>query len=312
MSRPDPSRSDPMRPDAESLRGKVVLVTGSGHGLGASLARAVAGSRARVVINCRADRTRAEALGEEIQRGGGEALVCRADVSDYGEAGDLVNETLKAFGRLDVLVNTVGAFGWKPVAEVDPSDWRSMMASNLDSVYNMSRLALPHMRRNNWGRIINVGAVGAERTEGLPNVAAFSAAKAGVIAFSKALALEEARCGVTVNVVCPGVLTDGDDADTEVALAAAARLGERAPMGRPGSLEDVVRAILFFASPAADYLTGQVLAVAGGWRLSATAPGPARRNLNSRSTKSDLSRPQIRLNCARLETLRGAKSSVFG
>ena len=76
-----------------------------------------------------------------------------------------------------------------------------------------------------------------------------------------------ARCGVTVNVVCPGVLTDGDDADTEVALAAAARLGERAPMGRPGSLEDVVRAILFFASPAADYLTGQVLAVAGGWRL---------------------------------------------
>ena len=267
MSRPDPSRLDAMHPDAESLRGKVVLVTGSGQGLGASLARAVAGSRARVVINCRADRRRAEALGEEIQRGGGEALVCRADVSNYGEAGDLVDETMKAFGRLDVLVNTVGAFAWKPVAEVDPSDWRAMMASNLDSVYNMSRLALPHMRRNNWGRIINVGAVGAERTEGLPNVAAFSAAKAGVIAFSKALALEEARCGVTVNVVCPGVLTDGDDADTEVDLAAAARLGERAPMGRPGSLEDVVRAILFFASPAADYLTGQVLAVAGGWRL---------------------------------------------
>jgi len=153
------------------------------------------------------------------------------------------------------------------VADVDPSDWRAMMASNLDSVYNMSRLALPHMRRNNWGRIINVGAVGAERTEGLPNVAAFSAAKAGVIAFSKALALEEARCGVTVNVVCPGVLTDGDGTDNEVVLAAAARLGERAPMGRPGCLEDVVRAILFFASPAADYLTGQVLAVAGGWRL---------------------------------------------
>jgi NAD(P)-dependent dehydrogenase (short-subunit alcohol dehydrogenase family) len=267
MSRPDASRSDLTRPDAESLRGKVVLVTGSGHGLGAALARAVAGSGARVVINCRADRRRAEALGEEIQRGGGEALVCRADVSEYDEAAALVEETLKAFGRLDVLVNAVGAFAWKPVAEVGPRDWRAVMASNLDSVYNVSRLALPHMRRNHWGRIINVGAVGAERTEGLPNVAAFSAAKAGVIAFSKALALEEARCGVTVNVVCPGVLTDGDDAATEIDLAAAARLGERAPMGRPGSLEDVVRAILFFASPAADYLTGQVLAVAGGWRL---------------------------------------------
>ena len=267
MSRTEASRSDLTGLDAESLRGKVVLVTGSGHGLGAALARAVAGNRARVVINCRDDRTRAEALGEEIQRGGGEALVCRADVTEYDEAAALVEETLKAFGRLDVLVNAVGAFAWKPVGEVGPGDWRAIMASNLDSVYNMSRLALPHMRRHNWGRIINLGAVGAERTEGLPNVAAFSAAKAGVIAFSKALALEEARCGVTVNVVCPGVLTDGDDAATDVDLAAAARLGERAPMGRPGSLEDVVRAILFFASPAADYLTGQVLAVAGGWRL---------------------------------------------
>src|SRR3954463_15530605 len=101
MSRPDAPRSDPpSRPDAESLRGKVVLVTGSGHGLGAALARAVAGSRARVVINCRADRRRAEALGEEIQKGGGEALVCRADVSEYDEAAGLVEETLKAFCRL--------------------------------------------------------------------------------------------------------------------------------------------------------------------------------------------------------------------
>ncbi|HEV7503120.1 MAG TPA: SDR family NAD(P)-dependent oxidoreductase [Vicinamibacteria bacterium] len=267
MSRPDGSRTDANGPEAESLRGKVVLVTGSGHGLGAALARAVAASRARVVINCRADRRRAEALGEEIQRGGGEALACRADVSVYEEAEELVEETIKAFGRLDVLVNVVGAFSWKPVAEVGPADWRDLMASNLDSVYNMSRLALPHMRRGHWGRIINLGAVGAERTEGPPNLAAFSAAKAAVIAFSKALALEEARCGVTVNVVCPGVLTDGDDGSTEDDLAAAARLGERAPIGRPGSLDDVVRAILFFASPAADYLTGQVLAVAGGWRL---------------------------------------------
>ena len=253
--------------DGDGLRGRVVLVTGSGNGLGAWIARAAARHQARVVVNCRRDERRAGNLCAELQKTGGEVLACRADVTAFGEAQALVEEVLKAFGRIDVLVNTVGVFAWKPVAELEPAEWRAMMASNLDSVYNMSRLALPHMRRNNWGRIINVGAVGAERTEGLPNVAAFSAAKAGVIAFSKALALEEARGGVTVNVVCPGVLTDGDDADTEMTLAAAARLGERAPMGRPGSLEDVVRAVLFFASPAADYLTGQVLAVAGGWRL---------------------------------------------
>ena len=85
-----------------------------------------------------------------------------------------------------------------------------MMASNLDSVYNMCRLVLPHMRKHHWGRIVNLGAVGAERAHGQPKVSAYSAAKAAVIAFSKALALEEARCGITVNVVSPGVLADGD------------------------------------------------------------------------------------------------------
>jgi NAD(P)-dependent dehydrogenase (short-subunit alcohol dehydrogenase family) len=248
------------RTDLESLRGRVVLVTGSGRGLGASLVRCLAAQRARVVVNCREDRKGAEGIGEEIQRTGGEALVCRADVTRYDEAEALVAETVRHFGQIDVLVNAVGSFSWKPVAEVGPVDWRTVMASNLDSVYNMSRLVLPHMRKNHWGRIVNVGAVGAERTDGHPNVAAFSAAKAGVIAFSKSLALEEARCGITINVVCPGVLTDGDSREGP-------GLGERSPMGRAGSVDDVVRAILFFASPAADYLTGQVLAVAGGWHL---------------------------------------------
>jgi NAD(P)-dependent dehydrogenase (short-subunit alcohol dehydrogenase family) len=249
------------RTDLESLRGRVVLVTGSGRGLGASLVRSLAAQRARVVVNCREDRKGAEGIGEEIQKTGGEAFVCRADVTRYDEAEALVAETVRHFGQIDVLVNAVGSFSWKPVADVGPVDWRAVMASNLDSVYNMSRLVLPHMRRNHWGRIVNVGAVGAERTDGHPNVAAFSAAKAGVIAFSKSLALEEARCGITINVVCPGVLTDGD------AREGPAGLGERSPMGRAGSVDDVVRAILFFASPAADYLTGQVLAVAGGWHL---------------------------------------------
>ncbi len=250
--------------DAEGLKGKVVLVTGSACGLGAVLVRAAAQRRARVVINCRTNRKRADALGQEIQKHGGEALVCRADVTDYEQARGLVDETLKAFGRVDVLVNAVGAFAWKPVAETGPDEWRALMASNLDSVYQMSRLVLPSMRRNHWGRIVNLGAVGSERTEGLPKVAAYSAAKAAVVAFSKALALEEARCGITVNVVSPGVLADGDAGRAGVESAYAE---DRIPVGRSGSPEDLVRAVLFFCSPAADFLTGQVLAVAGGWRL---------------------------------------------
>ena len=248
--------------DRDGIRDKVVLLTGSGHGLGAHLARAAADHRAQVVINCRADARRAQALGQDIQKRGGHALVCRADVTNYGEAQDLVAETVRAFGRVDVLVNTVGGFAWKPVAETEPGEWRDIVASNLDSVYHMSRLVLPHMRKQHWGRIVNLGAVGAERTFGHARVAAYSAAKAAVIAFSKALALEEARCGITVNVVCPGVLADG-----EATAHATEPSSDRIPVGRAGSPEDVARAIFFFCSPAADFITGQVLDVAGGWRL---------------------------------------------
>jgi 3-oxoacyl-[acyl-carrier protein] reductase len=252
--------------DAEMLKGKVVLVTGSSRGLGAALVRASAERRARVVINCRSHPRLAEAVGADVRKAGGEALVCRADVSDYAQAQGLVAETLKTFGRIDILVNTVGDFAWKPVAELEPAEWRQMMSSNLDSVYHMCRLALPGMRQNHFGRIINVGSVGAEQTLGQPKVSAYSAAKAAVIAFSKALALEEARTGVTVNVVSPGMI-DSNGEQTTHTLDENAKIGERLPMGRTGSAEDFVRAVLFFASPAAEYLTGQVLSVAGGWRV---------------------------------------------
>jgi NAD(P)-dependent dehydrogenase (short-subunit alcohol dehydrogenase family) len=251
--------------DAEILKGRVVLVTGSSRGLGAALVRASAERHARVVINCRSHPHAAEALGAELRRGGTDALVCRADVSDYAQAQGLVAETLKAFGRIDILVNTVGDFSWKPVAELEPSEWREMMASNLDSVYHMCRLALPAMRHHHFGRIINVGSVGAEHTGPQPKVSAYSAAKAGVIAFSKALALEEARYGVTVNVVSPGIIAANGEPGAHPPEENV-KIGERVPIGRPGSPDDFVRAVLFFASPAADYVTGQVLSVAGGWR----------------------------------------------
>jgi 3-oxoacyl-[acyl-carrier protein] reductase len=249
--------------DGQSLKGKVVLVTGAGRGLGAALVRTAADQRARVVINCRVNQKCAEGLAIEIQRSGGHALVCRADVTDYREAGALVDETVKAFGRVDILVNTVGSFSWKPVADMDAAEWRQTIASNLDSVYNMSRLVLPHMRKNHWGRIVNLGAIGAERAQGQPMVSAYCAAKAAVIAFSKALALEEARNGITINVVSPGVMADEGDHGDEIP----GKLRDRVPIGRGGTVDDVLRAIFFFASPAADFVTGQVLGVAGGWML---------------------------------------------
>jgi 3-oxoacyl-[acyl-carrier protein] reductase len=249
--------------DSQGLRGKVVLVTGAGRGIGAALVKAAADHRAKVVINCRVNQKCAESLALEIQKAGGQALVCRADVTDYVEASALVDETLKAFGRIDVLVNTVGTFSWKPLADIEPADWRQMMASNLDSVYNMSRLVLPHMRKNHWGRIVNLGAIGAERAQGQPMVSAYCAAKSAVIAFSRALALEEARHGITVNVVSPGVMEDEREGEEGVP----SKLRDRVPIGRAGTVEDVLRAMFFFTSPSADFLTGQVLGVSGGWML---------------------------------------------
>jgi NAD(P)-dependent dehydrogenase (short-subunit alcohol dehydrogenase family) len=242
--------------NAESLKGRVVIVTGRGHGLGASLARAAAARGAAVVVNCRADGTRAQVLAEELSGQGRRALAVRADVADYAQATRLVAEVMESLGRIDVLFNTVGSFLWKHVADMGPAEWRDTVASNLDSVFNMCRLVLPAMRQNRYGRIVSLGAVGAERALGQPEVAAYSAAKAAVIAFSRSLALEEARGGITVNVVCPGVFVDGE--------VPAPTVVQRVPVGRAGTHDDIIRAALFFASPAADFVTGQVLSISGG------------------------------------------------
>jgi 3-oxoacyl-[acyl-carrier protein] reductase len=244
--------------DDDALKSRVVVVTGSGRGLGACIARSAARLGARVVVNARTESAAVTAAA--IREEGAEALAVRADVSDYEQARGMVEQTRRAFGRLDVLVNTVGSFLWKPVADLEPAEWRATFASNLDSAYNTCRLALPLMRERHWGRILNFGSVGSAHAIGQPEVAAYSAAKAAVVAFSKALALEEARQGVTVNVICPGVFVEDETSPSSRKVA------ERVPVGRVGRWEDVARAVLFFASPAADFLTGQVLDVAGGWQ----------------------------------------------
>jgi len=246
------------------LRGRVVLVTGSGRGLGAAFAKAAGAEKARVVVNCQQDLKAAEAVAGAVRKAGGEAIAYRADVTDFDQASGLVEHTIKAWGQIDILVNTVGSLNWKSFSELEPAEFRRVIGSNLDSVFNTCRLVLPHMREKRFGRIVNFAAVGAESTLGEPQMAAYSAAKAGVVALSKALALEEARGGITVNVVSPGLLRD--ETGNKAARAADEMLGDRVPVGHAGRSADVVRAVLFFVSPAADFITGQVLEVAGGAR----------------------------------------------
>ena len=144
---------------------------------------------------------------------------------------ELIDAVAKQFGRLDVLVNNVGGFEWKPVVESSVEAWSAIIVSNLYSVFYTTKFALPMMRRQHWGRIVNLGAVGAERAFGQAKISAYSAAKAGMVAFTRSVALEEARHGITANVVNPPVIDEKG-----LTLEEAQRLTDvRFPVGRPAT-----------------------------------------------------------------------------
>ncbi len=246
-----------------SLRNRVALITGASRGIGKEIALSLGRAGARVAVSYRTDKLGAQRVVNQLQRFRTDAWAMAADVTDPDRAKELTEGVVRHFGRLDILVNNVGDFEWKPVLESTVEEWHAVLASNLYSAFYVSRGVLPTMRRQRWGRIINLGAVGAERAFGQAKIFAYSAAKAGLVAFSRSLALEEARYGVTVNVVNPPVIDN-----KELSLEEAQRISDaRFPVGRPATAQDVAEAVKFFASAEAVFITGQVLNVSGGWML---------------------------------------------
>jgi len=246
-----------------SLHHRTVLITGGSRGIGKGIAICLGREGARVAISYRSNKTGAQNTLRQLQADGAECFAVEADATDPQKVQFLVEKVTERFGRLDILVNNVGEFNWKLVAETSIEEWQKVLASNLLSVFYASKAVLPLMRRNRWGRIINLGAVGAERAFGQATISAYAAAKAAVVSFSRSLALEEAKHGITVNVINPSNIDE-----KELTIDEARRLHDsRFPIGRPPSAEDVSTAVKFFASDAADYITGQVLNVSGGWML---------------------------------------------
>ena len=244
-------------------RDRVALVAGGSRGIGKGIALRLAREGARVVIAYRSNKTAAQNALRQLQAQGAEVFAVETDVTDAARAEALVQTVLERTGRLDVLVNSVGNFRWGLVADSPLEEWREILSSNLFSVLYASRAALGPMRRQRWGRIINLGAVGAERGFGQAKISAYAAAKAAVVALTRSLAIEEAKYGITVNVVSPSTIDE-----KELTLAEARRIRDlRVPVGRPPTIEDVATAAAFFASEEADYITGQVLTVSGGWLL---------------------------------------------
>jgi len=199
----------------------------------------------------------------QIQSLGADCFAVEADATDSDKVQFLADTAAERFGRLDILVNNVGTFYWKAVVETTHEEWQRVIASNLFSTYYMSKAVVPVMRRQRWGRIINIGAVGAERAFGQATISAYAAAKAAVVSFTRSLAIEEAKHGITVNVINPSNVDEKD-----LTLDEARRIRDtRSPIGRPPSADDVAAAVKFFASDEADFITGQVLNVSGGWML---------------------------------------------
>ena len=238
-------------------------MTGGSRGIGKGVAAALAGEGARLAIAYRSNKAAAQNTLRQMQAQGADCFAVETDVTEPARVNSLVDTVVERYGRLDILVNNVGEFRWRLLAESTLEEWQEILASNLLSVLYVSRAALPAMRRQRWGRIINLGAVGAERAFGQAKISAYAAAKAAVVAFSRSLAIEEAKNGITVNVVNPSNIDE-----KELTLAEARRMRDaRFPIGRPPTAEDVAAAVRFFASEEAEYVTGQVLNVSGGWLL---------------------------------------------
>jgi NAD(P)-dependent dehydrogenase (short-subunit alcohol dehydrogenase family) len=246
-----------------ALVNRVALITGGSRGIGRGIALRLAKEGARIAISYLSNKAAAQQTLRLLQAIGADCVAVETDVTEPVKAEQLVNTVAERFGRIDILVNNVGGFRWGALAESSLDEWQSIFDSNLRSVLYVSRAMLPHMRRGRWGRIINMGAVGAERAFGQAKISAYAAGKAAVVALSRSLALEEAKHGITVNVVNPSSIDEKD-----LTLEEARRIRDaRFPIGRPPTVEDVAAAVAFFASDEAEYITGQVVNVSGGWML---------------------------------------------
>ena len=246
-----------------SLRNRVAVVTGGTRGIGKGIALGLARQGAKVALVYRANKAAAQLALRDLQTAGADCVAVETNITDPARAEQLVKTVADRYGRIDVLVNNVGEFRWGTLADSSVEEWSNIFDSNVMTVFYMCRAALPLMRKGRWGRIVNLGAVGAERAFGQAKISAYAAAKAAVVALSRSLALEEAKSGITVNVVNPSSIDEKD-----LTLEEARKLKDaRFPIGRPPTVDDVAAAVSFFASEEAEYVTGQVVNVSGGWML---------------------------------------------
>lgn len=234
-----------------------VLVTGAGRGLGRGIALRLARRGHLVVVHYRSDAEAAAETARLVEQSGGSAELVNGDLTDPDQVTAMMTAVAERAGGLDGLVNNVGGFLIKHVSELTPEEWDAQLASTVSATFYVTQAALPLLRESAAGRVVNVSDSGAESLLARPRALPYYVGKTGVLLITRTLAVTEARYGITVNAVLPGVL------ENSVTLPDL----ERIPAGRLGTFEDVAAAVEFLLSPEASYVTGSFVQVGGGWNL---------------------------------------------
>jgi 3-oxoacyl-(acyl-carrier-protein) reductase len=246
--------------DKKEFEGMWVVVTGGSRGIGRAIALNFASKGANVAIVYLDHRAQGQQVFNELKALGVEAEEHATDVKDFSAIQELFADFIKRRGRIDVLINCAGINRDRTFAKLTAEQWHEVLDTNLTGAFNCSKAVWDQMKTQNYGRIISISSVVAQAGNfGQTN---YSASKAGLLGFMKSLALEGARNNITANAICPGFI----DTDMVRAIPAEAleKVVQKIPMQRLGQPEEIARAVMFLASPASGYITGQIIAVNGG------------------------------------------------
>jgi NAD(P)-dependent dehydrogenase (short-subunit alcohol dehydrogenase family) len=240
---------------------QVAIITGSGSGIGAGIAKYLAAKGVKVVINDLAS-DKVEQIVAEIEEAGGTALGITANVTKAEQVTEMINKTLETWGRIDILVNNAGIARDKSIRKMTEEDWDIVLDVNLKSAFLCSKAVVEPMIKQNYGRIINISSRAWLGWFGQAN---YSASKGGLVSLTRTLAIELGKRGITVNTISPGLI------DTPLLQSVSEeiyrKLLQAQPSGKVGSIDDVARAVSFFADRKASFITGQVFYVCGGKSL---------------------------------------------
>ncbi len=244
------------------VKDRVAIITGSGQGIGKAIAFALAREGAKVTVT---DISGKEVdTAKEIKALGKEALPLKLDVTNYLEAQNVAKKVYESFGRIDILVNNAGIYPFKSFEDMEEKDWDRVIQINLKGTFNCTKAVLPYMKEQRYGRIINISSI-AGTFVGFSNLSHYCASKAGIMGFTRGVALEVAKYGICVNAVAPGPI---ETPGTQVMSEEAVEVIKRAmPIGRWGKPEEVASVVVFLASEDSSLITGQIVVVDGGYTL---------------------------------------------